>query len=106
MNLFHQFKNQAFQRKTAALDSSFNQNLSIKNQNNNCCFKLKGYVGCFSDSDPERQLTGLTQSMATSLNAGQLSLVYYVYSTTIMTISFCNYICFSFNFTYTGLNDG
>jgi hypothetical protein len=64
------------------------------------------YIGCFSDLDPQRQLTGLTQPMVTGLNGGTLNAVYYVYSPTMMTISYCNYICSSLNFTYTGLNAG
>jgi hypothetical protein len=66
----------------------------------------KDYVGCFFDPLSNRQLTELTQDMATCLNLGTLKALYYVYSTTIMTISYCISICFSLEFKYAGLNYG
>ena len=63
-------------------------------------------MGCFFDPLSNRQLTELTQDMATCLNLGTLKALYYVYSTTIMTISYCISICFSLEFKYAGLNYG
>ncbi len=62
-------------------------------------------MGCFADLSTQRQLTELTQSMATSLNAGTLVASYFV-SSSLMTISYCISVCQSFNFEFAGINYG
>ena len=65
----------------------------------------KDYVGCFDDYDNLRQLSELTQSMASSLSAGALEFVYFIKSTS-MTISYCRNFCFNLQFIYSGINAG
>ncbi len=72
-------------------------------------FAIKGYVGCFNNCNspgPLRQLTGLTQAMATSQGAGALDMTYFILSNTMMTVEYCQDFCYALNFMYAGLDTG